>query len=122
MKSGIISGWFPSMVWTLEKPAGPAPFDAGVSGRALIELSLLDFDLRSGLARLFILPHCKLAISLWLDMIPGVITIDETAASHSSLAFMFWGEGLFVVPWMLIYKVISCGGFRGKVGTTAGHN
>lgn len=31
-------------------------------------------------------------------MIPFVITIDEAAAPHSSLAFMFWGEDLFVSP------------------------
>jgi hypothetical protein len=31
-------------------------------------------------------------------MIPFSITIEEAAAPHSSLAFMFWGEGLFVFP------------------------
>jgi cytochrome d ubiquinol oxidase subunit II len=54
-------------------------------------------------------------------MIPFVITIDEAAAPHSSLAFMFWGEGLFVFPLMLIYTVVSYRVFRGKVGTTTGH-
>jgi cytochrome d ubiquinol oxidase subunit II len=34
---------------------------------------------------------------------------------------MFWGEGLFVFPLMLVYTVISYGVFRGKVGTTTGH-
>jgi cytochrome d ubiquinol oxidase subunit II len=34
---------------------------------------------------------------------------------------MFWGEGLFVFPLMLLYTVISYSVFRGKVGTTAGH-
>jgi hypothetical protein len=28
-------------------------------------------------------------------MIPFSITIAEAAAPHSTLAFMFWGEGLF---------------------------
>jgi cytochrome bd ubiquinol oxidase subunit II len=37
-----------------------------------------------------------LAISFWPYMIPFYITIDQAAAPHSSLAFMFWGEGLFV--------------------------
>jgi hypothetical protein len=31
-----------------------------------------------------------------------VITIDQATAPHSSLAFMFWGEGLFVFPLMLL--------------------
>jgi cytochrome d ubiquinol oxidase subunit II len=54
-------------------------------------------------------------------LIPFVITIDEAAAPHSILAFMFWGEGLFVFPLMLLYTVISCSIFRGKVGSTSGH-
>jgi cytochrome bd ubiquinol oxidase subunit II len=62
-----------------------------------------------------------LAISFWPYMIPFVITIDEAAAPHSSLAFMFWGEGLFIFPLMLIYTFISYRVFRGKAGTTAGH-
>jgi cytochrome d ubiquinol oxidase subunit II len=62
-----------------------------------------------------------LAISFWPYMIPGAITIDEAAAPHSSLAFMFWGEGLFVFPLMLLYTVISYSVFRGKAKTTAGH-
>jgi cytochrome d ubiquinol oxidase subunit II len=62
-----------------------------------------------------------LAISFWPYMIPFAITIDEAAAPHSSLAFMFWGGGLFVFPLMLLYTVISYSVFRGKVGTTAGH-
>jgi cytochrome d ubiquinol oxidase subunit II len=34
---------------------------------------------------------------------------------------MFWGEGLFVFPLMLLYTVISCTVFKGKVKPTAGH-
>jgi cytochrome bd ubiquinol oxidase subunit II len=62
-----------------------------------------------------------LAISFWPYMIPFVLTINEAAAPHSSLAFMFWGEGIFVFPLMLIYTVISYRVFRGKVGTTMSH-
>jgi cytochrome d ubiquinol oxidase subunit II len=36
-------------------------------------------------------------------MIPFAITIDQAAVPHSSLAFMFWGEGLFVFALMLLY-------------------
>jgi cytochrome d ubiquinol oxidase subunit II len=33
---------------------------------------------------------------------------------------MFWGEGLFVIPLMLLYTIISYSVFRGKVKATAG--
>jgi cytochrome d ubiquinol oxidase subunit II len=62
-----------------------------------------------------------LAISFWPYMIPGAITIDEAAAPYSSLAFIFWGAGLFVFPLMLLYTLTSYRVFRGKVGTTGGH-
>ena len=62
-----------------------------------------------------------LAISFWPYMIPFSITIGEAASPHSSLAFMFWGEGLFVFPLMLIYTAISLSVFRGKVRATAEH-
>jgi cytochrome d ubiquinol oxidase subunit II len=58
------------------------------------------------------------AISFWPYMIPFVITVDEAAAPRSSLAFMFWGEGLFVFPLMLLYTFISYRVFRGKVAST----
>jgi cytochrome bd ubiquinol oxidase subunit II len=62
-----------------------------------------------------------LAISFWPYMIPFVVTVDEAAAPHSSLAFMFWGAGLFVFPLMLIYTAISYYVFRGKVRPAAQH-
>src|SRR6202140_488441 len=62
-----------------------------------------------------------LAISFWPYMVPFSITIDEAAAPHSSLDFMFWGEGLFVFPLMLLYTAVSYSVFRGKVRPTTGH-
>jgi cytochrome d ubiquinol oxidase subunit II len=56
-----------------------------------------------------------MAISFWPYMIPFTITIADAAAPHSSLAFMFWGAGLFVFPLMLLYTAISYSVFRGKV-------
>jgi cytochrome bd ubiquinol oxidase subunit II len=56
-----------------------------------------------------------LAISFWPYMIPFTITIEDAAAPHSSLAFMFWGEGLFIFPLMLVYTAVSYSVFRGKV-------
>ena len=52
-------------------------------------------------ALIFVSAFGTLAISFWPYMIPFAITIDDAAAPHSSLAFMFWGEGIFVFPLML---------------------
>ncbi len=70
---------------------------------------------------IFVAAFGTLAISFWPYMIPFSITIEDAAAPHSSLAFMFWGEGLFVFPLMLVYTAVSYTVFRGKVGTTSGH-
>ena len=72
-------------------------------------------------ALIFAAAFGTLAISFWPYMIPFSITIDEGAAPHSSLAFMFWGEGLFVFPLMLLYTVISYTVFRGKVKSSETH-
>src|SRR5579863_7309401 len=56
-----------------------------------------------------------LALSFWPYMIPFSITIDEAAAPHSSLAFMFWGAGLFVFPLMLLYTATNFRVFRGRI-------
>jgi len=61
-----------------------------------------------------------LAISFWPYMIPFSITIEAAAAPHASLAFMFWGAGLFVFPLMLVYTAVSLHVFRGKI-KTSGH-
>jgi cytochrome d ubiquinol oxidase subunit II len=71
---------------------------------------------------IFLSAFGTLALSFWPYMIPFVMTIDEAAAPHSSLAFMFWGEGLFVFPLMLLYTAVSYRVFRGKVASTSGHH
>jgi len=73
------------------------------------------------MALIFASAFGTLAISFWPYMIPFSITIDQAAAPHASLAFMFWGEGLFVFPLMLVYAAISYRVFRGKVTATSGH-
>jgi cytochrome bd ubiquinol oxidase subunit II len=64
---------------------------------------------------IFVAAFSTLAISFWPYMIPFSITIDEAAAPHSSLAFMFWGAGLFVFPLTLLYTAVNYTVFRGKV-------
>jgi cytochrome bd ubiquinol oxidase subunit II len=70
---------------------------------------------------IFLAAFATLAVSFWPYMIPFVITINEGAAPRSSLAFMFWGEGLFVFPLMLLYTLISYSVFRGKVKPAPDH-
>ncbi len=72
-------------------------------------------------AIIFVSAFGTLAFSFWPYMIPFVITIDDAAAPHSTLAFMFWGEGLFVFPLMLLYVAIGYRVFGGKVGSISGH-
>jgi cytochrome bd ubiquinol oxidase subunit II len=72
-------------------------------------------------ATIFAAAFGTLAISFWPYMIPFSITIADAAAPHASLAFMFWGEGLFVFPLMLIYAAVSYRVFRGKVASTSHH-
>jgi cytochrome bd ubiquinol oxidase subunit II len=62
-----------------------------------------------------------LALSFWPYMIPFSITIDDAAAPRSSLAFMFWGAGLFVFPLMLLYTATNYSVFRGRLRPEADH-
>jgi cytochrome d ubiquinol oxidase subunit II len=59
------------------------------------------------------------AITFWPYMIPFSVTVDQAAAPRASLAFMFWGAGLFVFPLMLVYTAISYRVFRGKTEAAA---
>ena len=70
---------------------------------------------------IFVAAFATLAISFWPYIIPFTLTIDNAAAPQSSLAFMFWGEGLFVFPLLLLYSAISYSIFRGKVHSIADH-
>jgi len=60
----------------------------------------------------FIAAFATFAITFWPYMVPFSITVDQAAAPHASLAFMFWGEGLFVLPLMLIYTIVGYRVFR----------
>jgi cytochrome d ubiquinol oxidase subunit II len=66
---------------------------------------------------IFIAAFGTLAVSFWPYIIPFTLTIEDAAAPQSTLAFMFWGEGLFFFPILLLYAVINFAVFRGKVET-----
>ncbi|HEY1944953.1 MAG TPA: cytochrome d ubiquinol oxidase subunit II [Roseiarcus sp.] len=72
-------------------------------------------------AIIFVAAFGTLALSFWPYMIPFSITIEEAAAPHSSLAFMFWGAGLFVFPLMLLYTATNYSVFRGRIRPDTDH-
>lgn len=59
--------------------------------------------------------YLMLVLSYWPYMIPFSLTVEQAAAPHASLEFMFWGAGLFAFPAVLIYTVVVYVAFRGKV-------
>jgi cytochrome bd ubiquinol oxidase subunit II len=71
-------------------------------------------------ALIFIAAFGTIAISFWPYMIPFSIAIAEAAAPRSSLAFMFWGAGLFVFPLMLLSTIVSYTVFRGRAKSPEG--
>jgi cytochrome d ubiquinol oxidase subunit II len=114
----------PVMNRWLERP-GLAVFPlVGVCGCALIMQgvrSRRDGWPFSGAVLLFLSAFGALAVSFLPYMIPFTITIEEAAAPPSSLSFMFWGAGLFVMPITLIYTVIVYWLFKGKSHTGSYH-
>jgi cytochrome d ubiquinol oxidase subunit II len=64
-------------------------------------------------ALIFLSAFRTLAVSFLPFMIPFAV---EAAAAPSSLRFMLWGVGLFVLPLTLIYPGTVYRAFRGKVG------
>jgi cytochrome bd ubiquinol oxidase subunit II len=66
-------------------------------------------------ALIFIAAFGTLACSFWPFMIPFALTVEQAASPPASLAFMFWGAGLFIMPLTLIYTLLVYRLFRGKV-------
>jgi cytochrome bd ubiquinol oxidase subunit II len=96
----------------------------GVGASAVLAKSILrhdDYWPFNMVVLIFISAFGALALSFWPYMIPFVVTIEQAAATHASLAFMFWGEGLFVFPLMLLYVAVSYRVFRGNVASATDH-
>ncbi|HVJ54153.1 MAG TPA: cytochrome d ubiquinol oxidase subunit II [Aliidongia sp.] len=70
-------------------------------------------------ALIFLAAFLTLAVSFLPYMVPFSITIDDAAAPHASLAFMFWGAGLFVLPLTWIYTLVVYRIFKGKIDPAA---
>jgi cytochrome d ubiquinol oxidase subunit II len=65
---------------------------------------------------IFLCAFGTMAVSFWPYMVPYSLTIEQAAAPPSSLRFLFYGAGLFVMPVILIYTITVYWVFRGKVG------
>ena len=65
---------------------------------------------------IFLCAFGTMAVSFWPYMVPYSLTIEQAASPPSSLRFLFYGAGLFVIPVILIYTVTVYWVFRGKIG------
>jgi len=89
----------------------------GILGGAMIvhgARQKIDYLPFAGSVVLFATAFGTLAASFWPYMVPFTITIEQAASPASSLSFMFWGAGLFVLPITLIYTVVVYWLFKGK--------
>jgi cytochrome d ubiquinol oxidase subunit II len=96
----------------------------GVVAAIVLAVSVRRHHVRApgyAVAASFVAAFATFPITFWPYMVPFTITVDQAAAPHASLAFMFWGEGLFVLPLMLIYTIIGYRVFRGD-GTNSSHH
>jgi cytochrome d ubiquinol oxidase subunit II len=69
----------------------------------------------TGAALIFCAAFATLAASFLPYIVPFSLTIADAAAPQSSLQFIFWGAGAFVLPLMLIYTIAIYVVFKGKV-------
>jgi cytochrome bd ubiquinol oxidase subunit II len=72
-------------------------------------------------AAIFASAFGTLAASFLPFMVPFSITVDQAAAPPSTLAFMFWGAGVIVLPLTLIYTAAVYWIFRGRVRDDEGY-
>jgi cytochrome d ubiquinol oxidase subunit II len=66
-------------------------------------------------AAIFGAAFATFAASFLPYMVPFSITIAQAAAPQSSLSFLFWGAGAFVLPLILVYTITVYAVFKGKV-------
>jgi cytochrome bd ubiquinol oxidase subunit II len=72
-----------------------------------------------GAVIIFLAAFATLAASFLPYIVPFSLTINEAAAPTSSLAFIFWGAGIVVLPLTLAYTVMVYTVFKGKVDADA---
>ncbi|OAN63162.1 cytochrome d ubiquinol oxidase subunit II [Sphingomonas sp. TDK1] len=70
---------------------------------------------------LFAAAFATLGFSFYPYMIPFAITASQAVAPPSSVAFLFYGAGLFVLPLTLVYTLVVYFVFKGRVGAGSGY-
>jgi len=63
----------------------------------------------------FLASFLTLGVMFWPYMIPFSVTVADAAAPDASLAFLFYGAGLLVLPIVVAYTVGEYWIFRGKI-------
>jgi len=63
----------------------------------------------------FLCAFLTLGVMFWPYMIPYSVTVATAAAPEASLAFLFYGAGIFVLPVVAAYTIHVYWVFRGKV-------
>ena len=71
---------------------------------------------------LFRIAYLMLGASFWPWILPFTLTVQQAAAPAASLAFLFYGAGVVVLPIILIYTVTVYWVFRGKVRSGASYH
>ena len=66
-------------------------------------------------AMFFVAAFLTLASLFWPYMIPYSLTVRDAAAPDQSLAFLFWGAGIIVLPLIAGYTVWIYRVFGGKI-------
>ena len=108
-----VDRWFtlPTMIYAM-----PVPLFVGLTVLLLWQALKRGWALRAFLATefLFLLCYIGLGISVWPDIVPTSITIQEAAAPDKSLGFLLVGA-VIMVPLILVYTAAAYWIFRGKV-------
>ena len=68
---------------------------------------------------MFAAAFCTMVLAVLPYIVPFSVTLAEAAAPPSSLSFLFWGAGLFVLPLTVIYTGVVYYIFRGKIARGA---
>ena len=102
----------------IERPLLLVPLAAGVlAGGALLVgvRRRIDVIPLPATMAMFVAAFATMVGALLPYIVPFSLTLEEAAAPPASLAFIFWGAGLVVLPVTLAYTAVVYWVFRGKV-------
>ena len=71
---------------------------------------------------IFAAAFATLALSFYPYMVPFSISIADAGSPPATVAFLFWGAGIFVLPLTIVYTLVIYLVFKGKVDPNAEYN